>query len=686
MVLRMEQGTLLQHQLPIHPDYSGLPIETGCADHCGQTPSQESYNQHAVVDTIRRDNTLGQHLPSSYHFAASQSNGTTRFVTDRAVGDAGSYQPTGNFTESSSGSISTSPSSAASSLAYTSYPGSHHYTSIQQFPAAVQLPQGFVQSTYSGARSSSMLDNSTQSMLPPPTRSSLSGLTNASDRDTLHGSSTPYLSRTPLSSAGFPNYNYPETPRSVIQATAQLSLSPGGSPYSTSHMANTSQHSYGTTAVECANFPWSDLEALVDMNCDGQLLVPKISAKVEKGFFQAPQPEKRWTCYRRNYFSVACSFELRPNVSNGRITIRRNNVLEQVQAMGMRLSAAVDGKDGKNIELVQHTPKRDAGPKTKIDICKVAPTPCTGRADQSMHPHYQVGLTSYHNVGQLPGPYLPLQHIPEADAQPGAAQDGSTQYAYGAPGQTPLLGGQGTTHTFERVQFKQATANNGKRRATQQYFHLIVELYADIRKEGSENPSWIKVAQRVSEKIVVRGRSPSHYSNEKGEGPHGVSGRGSAGSVGYGSGGASYGSMNAGGFRGLTNVYGNTNPYRRNDLQYSDHGSQSDSSGSSLEEGPMETTYQADSVMSEAERLALHERYSYYPSTLYENVHQNGSMLPPLTKLDGNARYLNDPKHYAVKAEYSDAIAGAQYEVNNCGRFQGVDTSRGYFPDLQARF
>lgn len=67
-----------------------------------------------------------------------------------------SYHTTGNFPESTSGSISTSPSSAASSsLAYTAY--SPHYTSAGHFPGAVQLSQTFVPSTYSTpARSSSL--------------------------------------------------------------------------------------------------------------------------------------------------------------------------------------------------------------------------------------------------------------------------------------------------------------------------------------------------------------------------------------------------------------------------------------------------------------------------------------------------------------------------------------------------
>lgn len=53
-----------------------------------------------------------------------------------------SYQASNNFTDSSGGSISTSPSSAASSL-YTNYPH-NHCTSVSGYHAQVQLPQAFV--------------------------------------------------------------------------------------------------------------------------------------------------------------------------------------------------------------------------------------------------------------------------------------------------------------------------------------------------------------------------------------------------------------------------------------------------------------------------------------------------------------------------------------------------------------
>lgn len=150
--------------------------------------------------------------------------------------------------------------------------------------------------------------------------------------------------------------------------------------------------------------------------------------------------------------------------------------------------------------------------------------------------------------------------------------------------------------------------------------------------------------------------------------------------------------MNAGGFRSSGSHYsgsisGGSNGYRSNHYglhMAAEHpGSHSGgSSSSSIDGGPVDA-YQVDTVMSDADRLAIHEHdgYQYYPSTIYEGL--PSTQLPPLGKIESNARFSTEPRQYAVKAEYSDAIPGAQFSASGIGRFQGVDSSRGYYPDLQ---
>lgn len=648
-----------------------------------------------------------------------------------------SYHSSHHLTDSSSGSISTSPSSAASSLQYTTYPPNQCNT-LPSYAHPVILPQSFatgftpsvttmyvplpspspwcdpLDAAASPARAcsyshvTSRSDANPTGLLPPPLRGSLAAGADAADRD--YSNTAPLSARSQLPPHAQPNhlYHYTDTPRAVHAGGLQHS----GFAYPA--MASTTGPGYGTTAAECQNFPWPELTVLAEMTCEGTPVTPELHCKVEKGFFPSTLDNK-WTCYRRNYFSVTCHFTLTPSYDNARMYLKRNGSPEMIQALGMKLSAAVDGAGGKSIELVQHTPKRDNGPKTKIEVTKVSPHTPAGQNNHSISPNgvYTVPMGTFHPTGVPQGPFLPLQDTPDPNATgvinnstgvPTPQLSYASAYGPMTPHRHPLQPGQQTSHTFERVQFKQATANNGKRRASQQYFHLIVELYADVRKDGADNPNWVKVAHRVSDKIVVRGRSPSHYQNE---GQHGQAGRGgsSSGANGYSGSSGGHGGMNTGGFRGTSTGYGNglngssAGGYGRS-TGYSMHGglshhhSSSDSSSPNSNDSASEDTAHPfsatghDAIMTDSERSSYqeHEGYRYYPAPLYE------STLPPLSKVEGG---LGEPRHYAVKTEYGDAVAGAQQTWTGMpsgaglSRFQGVDTSRGHFPmmgDVTAGF
>ncbi|KAG9807961.1 p53-like transcription factor, partial [Aureobasidium melanogenum] len=305
--------------------------------------------------------------------------------------------------------------------------------------------------------------------------------TSIATRDYIHTGNLPNPSH--LSSPPASTYTgYSETPRSLTGIATPLS--PSSNPLLSAQMASWSTTGYGTHRSECQNFPWVQHESFHNLECEGQEVVPRIHAKMEKGFFLSP--DRSWTCYRRNYFSVTCSFELTPHIGNGRLCLNG----QRVQAMGMKLTAAVDGQTGKGVELIQHTPKRDRGPKNAIPIIKISPTPPNGRpAESTLSPHgvYHVPMSSFHATGVPTGPHLPFQNT--RDDSPASSRSTSPtgrrhEYTFGhlASSQLPMSG-QNIQHTFERVQFKSATANNGKRRASQQYFHLMVELWVDVRED-----------------------------------------------------------------------------------------------------------------------------------------------------------------------------------------------------------
>ena len=452
-------------------------------------------------------------------------------------------------------------------------------------------------------------------------------------------------------------------------------------------MGDSSHGSMARTQNECSDFKFPDLLCSLEMKCNDQALTPEIHAKVEKGFFLS-DTDGKWTCYRRNYFSVHVSFTLHCPTNNAPLYIKVRGKDEQVSAMGMRLSAAVDGNNGKAIELIQHTPKRDNGPKSKIDVVRVSPQ-STGRTDTLSPNHiYQVPMGTFHATGQVPGPYLPLQHVsdPNDDSsdgqQNGHSQNHSSmnlQYPGSASHMTSP--GQNTHHTFERIQFKQATANNGKRRASQQYFHLIVELFADTRKDVSEENHWVKVAHRTSENIVVRGRSPSHYQNES----HGHGNRGgSANGGGYGNGfsGSGYASINGVGYHGHGGYGGLSGGSGHRGAGYGLNAA--DGRGSSSPESDYDQAgdvgLQPNPLIPEADRgtLTTQQGYRYHPHALYEQV-PTQFRLP---KFEGTGHSSTDPRQYAFKTEMPDAVPGAHWQANGCDRYQGFSSSHGWYPQL----
>lgn len=174
---------------------------------------------------------------------------------------------------------------------------------------------------------------------------------------------------------------------------------------------------------------------------------------MDRGFFRADQD---WTCYRRNYFQVSATFDVHgmnyamqgPEVPC--LVRTENQEIHQVDFFSIGVCARVSGSD-KKIELVQHTPKRDKGPQ-------MIPEPRVVSAGGNLH---LASVGSNHNIV-----------------------------------------------TFERMQFKTATANNGKRRAAQQYYEIVVDLCAN-----SSTGKQFKVASCTSAPLVVRGRSPGHYAD-----------------------------------------------------------------------------------------------------------------------------------------------------------------------------
>lgn len=225
------------------------------------------------------------------------------------------------------------------------------------------------------------------------------------------------------------------------------------------------------------------IETIVaDFGGQYQTLKPEVQAKMGRGFFPS---DGKWTCYRRNYFSVTCGFGLHPWPHTVPLYIRYpDQTVELIHGFSMAISAIVNGQyGGETRELVQHTPKRDKQSERKPGRVILQPSPPAAHSTASA------------SNGNMSGFPLSSQSTDYNSSFAGAPQ----------PCQPP------TSHMFERIQFQKATANNGKRRAQQQYYNLVVELYAEIAGSVPGEMQWIQIARRQSHPMVVRGRSPGHY-------------------------------------------------------------------------------------------------------------------------------------------------------------------------------
>lgn len=445
-------------------------------------------------------------------------------------------------------------------------------------------------------------------------------------------------------------------------STASMSLSPSYG--SAAAIAYREADNRGTDSL-----PFLDQEMANEISCNGSTIRPNIEAKMEKGFFLSG--DGHWTCYRRNYFSVLCSYALNPHPAGQQLHLIESGHKQPqpIQAFGLCLSAAVDNGGGKSIELVQHTPKRDKGPQNPVQITKLHPTPPGPKHNYppSGYPINTFDQSAAHQV--QPPPYLPLQDARDT------SQDTAAQSAYAQNTPAPTA----HQHTFERIQFKSATANNGKRRAQQQYYHLIVELWADVRNINDKDPKWKKVAQRVSHQVVVRGRSPSHYSNE---GPHSASTRGGPGGAsGTGSGSLSMtGGLGAAGV-GYGRSYGNGMSYGsgyrgqtyRGSLYSIDPtpiGSTSMTIAGSNDGIPVDALAEHKSMMmhssgdeDDIKGYETNDAYQYIPGPLYDHANTQAAKAEVYEPIP--------IKHEATTSVFPPGgVASA---------FRGVDTSRGLY-------
>lgn len=190
---------------------------------------------------------------------------------------------------------------------------------------------------------------------------------------------------------------------------------------------------------------------------------------------KAAKQEKCWILYRRNYFGIQASYTLNPvpdsSPDETLYLCRDNHAPEPIKTLSMCMRGIIGEKERAEIKIVVFNAKR-----------------------KPLH------------VGRNPPPIEPQKMKPLAE--------GSTKFYVKSTGDRRDNMNVPMNHTFHRNQFKAATQNNGARRADQQFYHILLELKAEILVDGV--PKLFTVASKISDALVVRGRCPLSFKGKDG--------------------------------------------------------------------------------------------------------------------------------------------------------------------------
>jgi len=125
-------------------------------------------------------------------------------------------------------------------------------------------------------------------------------------------------------------------------------------------------------------------------------------------------------------------------------------------------------------------------------------------------------------IESIEGKATEIISIPWKSSNPalGAAEESKVSTSSTAPPNVPLdlssgqeLDGNRVSVpvSWKRLQFKHATANNGRRKGLQQHYLVQINLLAKIGKTNE----YVKVAEVQSGPVIVRGRSPRNFDSRK---------------------------------------------------------------------------------------------------------------------------------------------------------------------------
>ncbi|KAJ3104530.1 hypothetical protein HDU96_008911 [Phlyctochytrium bullatum] len=245
----------------------------------------------------------------------------------------------------------------------------------------------------------------------------------------------------------------------------------------------------------------------------------RVNAKSDSGMF-FESPHTHWLCYRRNYFAISCSYELLDAFTSQPIPLQPGGTVPPALAVtvdpetnstvvynvtGYRLLlSGVMSESGREVRLLQHTPKRDKGPKEPPRSYT-----CLPGGDLSA-PRYGGSIrTDDAGAG--------------ADTATATAQGGVfTQVPAASSAEDPFQAVHDPTRNvvvWERLQFKVSTTPAVPNKKEGSFNLLKIDVLGEVKVVGNDGVETVRlmptpVATLRSAPIAVRGKPASFY--EKG--------------------------------------------------------------------------------------------------------------------------------------------------------------------------
>jgi len=240
----------------------------------------------------------------------------------------------------------------------------------------------------------------------------------------------------------------------------------------------------------------------------GQPVEISLSTQLHGMFFLAESPwdaagnaeegtvgqPKELTCYRRNLFQVSGNVVI-PNINSVIINSNQgqnnNNGLSmenevdegkrrQIQALEATISG-VESVEGSTVKIIM-VPWKSTGTASQVNDDPPNPNPTSRSAEKEPAPIF-------------------LNYTPNFYSNRGYQDDDTEPASY------PL--------NWKRLQFRSATANNGRRKDLQQHFLVKISIIATLFPENGSNGvgDRVTICESYSGAIIVRGRSPRNFSS-----------------------------------------------------------------------------------------------------------------------------------------------------------------------------